>query len=298
MAKKITLKEFMYRLNKRHPNATIILLNYTAISNPLTIKCQQCGKEQTVKRARDFLGRAKICCEVGENRVEKLLRLLKGNEEFLFVKKIDKDNVILHHKKCGNDLPRKLQAALDNPTSCTYCETIKTSNMLSKEEAQQQIDRYFNSPIIQLIEYNGQLKKCKYRCLECGMIFVQQHTCLLQSRGCPRCHRFKSRGESFLANLLREKNINFKEQVKFEDLSPFMAYDFGVYDEKDNLSYLIEVQGEHHFIDKSGVFRDPLKVIQERDKRKEDFCHQNNIPLYKLIYLKGVFRNIDILPFK
>lgn len=286
----------MERLNKRHPNARIEILNYTAISKPLTIKCEICGKKQTRARARDFLGRAQICCEIGEDRFTKVKRLLEENKDFVYIKKIDKDNIIIHHKVCGNDIPRNLQGALDNPFACSYCETIKTSNMLTKDEAQKQIDEYFLSPVIQLIEYNGQLKKCKYRCLECGLIFTQQHTCLLQSRGCPKCHRFKSRGEAYIADLLKTKGLKYKEQVKFVELSPYMAYDFGVYDNEDNLLYLIEVQGEHHFVDKSDIFRDPLKVIQERDQRKEDFCHKNNIPLYKLTYLKGVFRNLDILP--
>jgi hypothetical protein len=38
----------------------------------------------------------------------------------------------------------------------------------------------------------------------------------MASRGCPKCDRWKSKGETYIANYLTERNIAFKEQVKVE----------------------------------------------------------------------------------
>ena len=65
----------------------------------------------------------------------------------------------------------------------------------------------------------------------------------MQSRGCPKCDKWKSMGEKKIINLLASTGINFKEQVSVPEL-PLQHFDFGVYDDNDNLLYFIEVQGE------------------------------------------------------
>jgi hypothetical protein len=116
----------------------------------------------------------------------------------------------------------------------------------------------------------------------------------MASRGCPSCNRWKSKGEVFIAHYLEEKGVNFEEQVKVPELGT-QKFDFGIY--KDGkIECFIEVQGEQHF-EKREIFRDSLEVIQARDERKRAYCKEHNIPLYELIYKKGKFLNLDILPF-
>jgi predicted nucleic acid-binding Zn-ribbon protein len=166
--------------------------------------------------------------------------------------------------------------------------------MLPVEEVQKRLDEQFSGEI-KILEYNGQLEKNKYKCLKCGLIFTQQHTCLIQSRGCPKCDKNKSNGEKYIAKLLEQKGIKFEEQVGVTGL-PLQHFDFGIYDENNLLLYFIEVQGEQHREERE-IFRDSLAKIQERDERKRKYCRENNIPLYELIYQKGKFKNLDILPF-
>lgn len=293
MSKKITQEEFLSRFYRSYPESKIKLLNYTAISNPLTISCAKCGKEFSKLRARSFLTTFNCCGAHNEIKIEKLKKIYQNSTNFNFIKKINKDYFIVHCNKCGIDLKRNISSALDNPFACTYCNTIKIGNLLSIEEVQKQIDKRFYGTI-QILDYNGQLQKNHYKCLKCGLIFTQQQTCLMQSRGCPKCDRFKSRGEIQTKQFLKSKSIAFKEQVKVKEL-PLQTFDFAIYDNDKLLGY-IEVQGEQHF-EKREIFRDSLEKIQERDNKKREYCKKNNIPLYELIYKKGIIANLDILPF-
>lgn len=293
MSKKITQEEFLSRFYRNYPDANIQLLNYTAISNPLKIRCSLCGKEYSKTRARDFLNQFKCCGSCPEiKKVDKLKEIYRNSDEFDFIKQTDKVHYIVHHQKCGQDLTRVINNALDNPWACIYCDTGKAAQMLSIQEIQRTLDeRFFGE--IQILDYNGQLKRNHYKCLRCGLIFVQQQTSLMQSKGCPKCDRYKSKGESFIAELLKRNNIDFKEQVMVSEL-PLQRFDFGVYQD-GKIAYYIEIQGEQHK-EQREIFRDSLDKIQERDKRKRAYCRDKKIPLYELIYQKGKFKNLDILP--
>lgn len=293
MAKKITEQEFLIRFKQTFPEAEIELIVYTAISKPIKVKCKKCGKIITNIKASNLL-KNYSCCIERTTKWERLQKIYSKNKAFSLVKKIDKDNVIIHCNKCGNDIKRNIQACLQSPFACQYCDTTKSNNMLSIKEVQERLNKEFNNTI-QILTYNGQLEQNIYKCLKCGLIFKAKQTCLMQSRGCPKCDRFKSKGESFIANYLKEHNIIFVEQDKAQEL-PLQHFDFGLYDTVGNLLGYIEVQGEQHFEART-IFRDSLEIIQERDERKRAYCKKNNIPLYELIYKKGKFLNLDILPF-
>lgn len=295
MSKKILKEEFLNRFYRNYPNAEIRLVNYTAISNPLEIECVKCGKHFLKSRAREFLN-SYNCCGSDSNitKLDKLIKMYDSSEDFEFVKKLDKDHFIVRHKKCGQEIKRVISNALDNPFACVYCDTSKYSQLLSIDEVQRVIDEKFDGEI-KILDYQGQLKKNHYKCLKCGLIFVQQQTCLMQSRGCPKCDKNKSNGEKQMRKILEENNLIFREQVGVSEL-PLQKFDFGVYNKEDELLYFIEVQGEQHREERE-IFRDGLEKIKERDERKRKYCLSNNIPLYEIIYQKGKLLNLDILPF-
>lgn len=292
MSKKISVEEFLSRFYKQYPEADITPLNYTAISNPLSIRCNKCGKVYNKIRARSFITSFPCCGKYKETQVQHLENYYNKNKEFDFVKQIDHNYIIIRHNTCGNEMKRTIKSCLDSPTACSFCQTAKKRNMLSIQEVQETLnEKFFNE--IQILDYNGQLEKNHYKCLKCGLIFVQQHTCLLQSRGCPKCDRYKSMGERQVSKYLDEQKIYYKEQVSVKEL-PLQHFDFGIYDDNNNLKGFIEVQGEQHF-EKRKIFRDSLEKIQERDNRKREYCKKNKIPLYELIYKKGRIKNLDIL---
>lgn len=188
MSKKISQKEFLKRFYQRYPECKIEILEYTAISKPCKVKCLYCNKILTRKVARQFLHSFDCCNSHNESKLEKVKRLYQNNKEFEFIKQINKDNIIVHHTVCGNDIHRSIQSCLDTPFSCRFCETHKISNMLTIEEVQKLLDEKFYSTI-KILDYNGQLEKNHYKCLKCGLIFTQKQNKIMQSKGCPKCNK-------------------------------------------------------------------------------------------------------------
>lgn len=294
MSKKITKEEFLSRFYHNYPQAKINLINYTAISKSAEIECQYCGQYFVKSRARDFLNTYKCCgSDQSKTKLDKLKKWYSETDEFDFVKQINKDCFIVRHNKCGQEFKRFFASAIDNPFSCKYCGTHRTSQMLSIDEVQAVIDEQF-SGTIKILEYTGQLSKCRYRCKKCGLIFTQQQTSLMQSRGCPKCDHNHSKGEQKMEKILLAAGLNFKEQVKVPEL-PLQRFDFGIY-ENDKLQYFIEIQGEQHYEERE-IFKEGLKKIQARDEKKRKYCKERDIPLYEIEYRRGKLKNLDILPF-
>ena len=126
------------------------------------------------------------------------------------------------------------------------------------------------------------------RC-ECGTIreFSLQH--LKGRKGHSRtiscgCKQ-KSSGELKIENVLKENNINFKQQYQITDFSLYSLFDFAIFDDDNNLIKLIEFDGEQHFkpIEHFGG-EEKFKIQQERDERKNKYCEENNLNLLRIPY--------------
>lgn len=61
--------------------------------------------------------------------------------------------------------------------------------------------------------------------------------------------------------------------------------DFAILDDKNNIKYFIEYQGEQHYEPRGNIFT-PEKVaqIQQRDKEKLQYCQNINIPIKYIKY--------------
>lgn len=296
MAKRVTQEEFESRIRETFPTAKFEILQYTTISGYCEIKCLNCGKVKKVQKASTIL-KNRFCCE-DESQLEIAERRLEATGEFHLIKCQKSSQLLIRHDKCGMTFERRMNLVIKSPNHCPYCSDNKGVS-LTIQEAQSQLDKEFGYSI-KLLEYNAVRSQNTYKCLKCGLIFKQTQKNLLASRGCPKCDRFKSKGEKKISQILEENNLFYKEQVSFEDLSNgHQKFDFAVYKDKDmtQLAYLIECQGEQHYIDKTGIFRDSLEKIQERDERKRKYCKEKNIPLYEIEYFDGHLNNLNILPF-
>ena len=103
------------------------------------------------------------------------------------------------------------------------------------------------------------------------------------SCGCIR----RSSGEVLINNILTQNNIIFKTEYTFKDLlSEYgykLKYDFAIFNDNNNLLYIIEYDGKQHFED-IDFFGNNLKENQNRDKIKNEYCLTHNIPLYRIPY--------------
>lgn len=106
----------------------------------------------------------------------------------------------------------------------------------------------------------------------------------IQSCGC-----LKSKGEEKIAKLLTENNISFKREYIIKDLSLSTGgnprFDFAIFDNDGILKYFIEYHGEQHYYSRGNIFtKEKVNTIQQRDREKENYCKNVNIPLIIIPY--------------
>ena len=107
-----------------------------------------------------------------------------------------------------------------------------------------------------------------------------------------------SRAEIKIEQILSGAGLNFKEQYSFPDLigekGHALRFDFAVFDDNDDLQFLIQYQGIQHYKPKS-VFggMSGLRKQQFYDMKKREYCKQNNLKLIEIPYTD--YNKIDII---
>lgn len=109
-----------------------------------------------------------------------------------------------------------------------------------------------------------------------------------RGRGCPVCDQ--SKGEARIAAFLKENDISFKTQYRFSDCvhQKGLPFDFAVFGDDGRLLFLIEYDGEHHFlpVDFSGHenAKNQFLLVKKRDAIKNQYCYEHKIPLVRIPY--------------
>lgn len=108
--------------------------------------------------------------------------------------------------------------------------------------------------------------------------------------GCPFCNQ--SKGEKLIKEFLESKNLSFASQAKFDDCKYKLKLPFDFLVEINDLKFLIEYNGEHHYkpikwrganwTDEKAV--DKFSSIKFRDNIKREWCKSKNIPLLIIPY--------------
>lgn len=94
----------------------------------------------------------------------------------------------------------------------------------------------------------------------------------------------KSFGEAKIESILKENKISYISELCIPELNN-ARYDFAIL-ENNKIIRLIEFDGEHHYQEISfhKDNRYSLKDRQERDKKKNEWAKNNNIPLVRIPY--------------
>lgn len=106
------------------------------------------------------------------------------------------------------------------------------------------------------------------------------------------CGCLTSKGEQIIGDILNFNNIQYISQYHFSDFTaevnniPY-RFDFAIF--KDSkLEYLIEYDGEQHFHylqnTKGWNTKENFEKTQKLDKKKNEYCFKNNIPLIRIPY--------------
>lgn len=153
------------------------------------------------------------------------------------------------------------------------------------------------------IEYqnNNNSKQTYWKCkCDCGNIVTVSGGHLINGHT-KSCGCINSYGELLISKMLRESDILFKRNFKFEDcLSPknkHYRFDFCILNKNKEPQYLIEFDGEQHFFynNKGWNNQKSLQRNRESDLIKNNYCFINNIPLIRIPYMLIQYMNIKDL---
>lgn len=238
-------------------------------------QCLKCGS-QFMCTPHTML-RGKVCpqCSMEINTTEKYRELLKERrpdmevlEEFR-----GKRIKILHRHSCGYEYMISPNHVLQHKGGCEGCY-----RQLRRKSEQEFLEQTKNSPLNIVGKYQGANHKVKVECPNGHISYVYPSN-LIKGFGCGKCAQ--SGGEIRIKKYLEKNNINFIEQMKFDDLRDIkkLSYDFYLPD----YNLLIEFQGKQH-IKASSNFGGPkqLKIQQRHDQIKEEYANNNG---YKILYI-------------
>lgn len=196
------------------------------------------------------------------------------------------------HNRRGKMIHCKCDCGKDVIVCCTDVKEGKTTSCgCRQEEARHEkiIDmtgKIFNYiEVLELDKEKTLQEHCAYwkcKCLLCGQNKSIKGT-YIRTGHTKSCGCIKSYPELKISQILKENNILFKREFTFSDLkgeSNNLRFDFAIFNNNNELKYLIEYQGEQHY--KSVDFwggEDKFKQQQEYDRKKQEYCIKKNIPL-------------------
>lgn len=132
---------------------------------------------------------------------------------------------------------------------------------------------------------NQSTKNLKFRCTNCGKVFLSTLQRFLQHGGqvCKECSKIESVGEIKIKKYLEHNNLEFKQQHWFSDCRDTKPLPFDFYIPSKNT--IIEFDGRQHF-ETTNFFSYPLEKVQLHDRIKNVYCDRNNINLIRIPYTK------------
>lgn len=265
-------------------------------------KCQKCNKEFSISGTDLRTGRKTDCPDCHDPKKEE--RQKNINKRFGKLTVIDfaytaTDRHLVWKCRCDCGREENIKGSLlisGKKTCCTECNK-KNRKIQYIDETGNQYGR------LTVLEYDNNKSqstawwKCKCKC---GNIIsvpgIKLRAGRTQSCGC-----MKSYGEEKIIQILQDNNILFKTQITFPDCKDInlLKFDFGIYDKNNKLQYLIEYDGKQHFQSGTGWnTEENFEKIKRRDKIKNNYCKQNNIPLIRIPYTKYDTLNISDLLYK
>ncbi len=109
-----------------------------------------------------------------------------------------------------------------------------------------------------------------------------------------------SRGEIKISDILTMNGMIFQEEYSFPELTAIsgtpLRFDFAVFDDDEELMFLIEYQGKQHYEvnDKFGGHAG-LRKQQYNDMQKREYCEKHKIVLLIIPYIHEHKINYDYI---
>lgn len=203
--------------------------------------------------------------------------------------------------QCGTIKPIPAQDLLQHKTiSCGCQNREKAKTRMQEYNANNRTIKIGDKfGMLEVVEYEGLRKQASrnkneswYICkCDCGGPLKAVRGNDLSNGAIISCGCVCSVGEYAIKTLLDQNSIYYKTEYIFNDLknpktNRCLRFDFAIFDEKNNLQYLIEFDGRQHYTGPEAEWNhsSSLEDIQFRDNLKNEYCKTNNIILKRIPY--------------
>jgi len=190
---------------------------------------------------------------------------------------------------CGNIKSISSSALVKNKTKSCGCLQKETASFkLRKPKNHKNI---VNMKFGKLTVINKDIEDDSFLwCIcDCGnKTRVNYHN--LINDGTKSCGCLKSSGEEKILNVLQINNINYKKEFTFPEWINTdywrYRYDFAIFDNENNLKFIIEYDGFHHFGFTNQLWNTEGNYFQtiKSDNYKSNYCNLKQIPLLRIAY--------------
>lgn len=293
--KRKTHEEFCKELKLIDPNI-IILSKY--INAKTKVKCQCIIDNNIWNTTPDNLLQGSGCPKCSNHYI-------RSHEAFVDEVKSINRNIEVLSKFINTNQKVKCKCLIDGyiwevrsyslliGTCCPKC----TGRIITNEDFINRM-KIINNNIIFLSDYIKSDKKVKCKCIIDKNEWEATPDNLLRGYGCPKCNM--SKGENEIIKILKNTNIFYTLQYKFEDCkNKFpLSFDFAIFKDKEKtkLKCLIEYDGELHYqvarySKDTDKMENKLKSQQFNDNIKNKYCNDKNIKLIRIPYWE--FKNIE-----
>ena len=203
--------------------------------------CPECGKKKVIQTIKH-----NITTDDFKNKIKKKFNdKLNIIGEYINIETKIKVNCNI----CGYNWISKPKYLISG-YGCVKCGNIEKGkkHRKSNETFLNEIYNIYNDRMTILEKYKDCRNRIKVKCNVCDYEWNPISRRLLY-RGCPKCNF--SKGELLISNILKDLNLNFKEQYIFEGLKTDMngtpIFDFVIFNEINNIKCILEYDGEQHF---------------------------------------------------
>ena len=128
---------------------------------------------------------------------------------------------------------------------------------------------------------------------ECGSEPIEVKNNMLQNGWKKSCGCLHSQGEYTIMSIFKKANLLFQTEYKFNDLigthNGILRFDFAVFNNNQELLYLIEFDGRQHFTGPESGWKNgqSFETILAHDQLKNEYCKTHNIirkriPFYEI----------------
>ena len=285
-----TTKEFIQEMNEINPSIEIIG-EYINVKTKIKCKCKIDGHEWSATPNHLLQGSSCPKCS-GKMKLT--------HEEFMekfYNQNPNAHNIEILGEYVNNKTKIKCKCKIDgHEWSATPNDLLNGSGCLKCSGKMQKTHEEFIkemneiNPNIEILgEYVNSSTNIKCRCKIDGHEWTPKpHNLLSLGQGCPKCN--SSKGEKAIAKHLKDNDMDFIEQHRFENCKHKITLPFDFYLPKLNIA--IEYDGIQHFevVEYFGGL-DGFIDTKIRDTIKNIYCKDNNIKLIRIPYWE--FENIE-----